>query len=119
MENEKDAQAALADVRANGVNALVPKKGIRNGCSQLRLQPFCSIIKLLHQSNGNGQWIYKELQQVMGQGDSERDFGTSESMKNAGILDIVLLLHTLKVLKAMPRTLMYLQFQLTFLRGRL
>ena len=26
VENEKDAQAALADVRANGVNALVPKK---------------------------------------------------------------------------------------------
>ena len=30
----------------------------------------------------------------MGQGDSARDFGTSESMKHAGILDVFPIFHT-------------------------
>ena len=33
----------------------------------------------------------------MGQGDSARDFGTSESMKNAGILDVFPIFHTARL----------------------
>ena len=34
---------------------------------------------------------------IMGQGDSARDFGTSESMKNAGILDVFPIFHTARL----------------------
>ena len=34
---------------------------------------------------------------IMGQGDSARDFDTSESMKNAGILDVVPMFHTARL----------------------
>ena len=33
----------------------------------------------------------------MGQGDSARDFGTSESMKNAGILDVFPVFHAARL----------------------
>ena len=33
----------------------------------------------------------------MGQGDSARDFGTSESMKNAGILDVFPIFRTARL----------------------
>ena len=33
----------------------------------------------------------------MGQGDSARDFGTSESMENAGILDVFPIFHTARL----------------------
>ena len=33
----------------------------------------------------------------MGQGDSARDFGTSESMKDAGILDVFTIFHTARL----------------------
>ena len=34
---------------------------------------------------------------IMGQGDSARDFGTSESMENAGILDVFPIFHTARL----------------------
>ena len=34
---------------------------------------------------------------IMGQGDSARDFGTSESMKNAEILDVFPIFHTARL----------------------
>ena len=34
---------------------------------------------------------------IMGQGDSVRDFDTSESMKNAGILDLFPIFHTARL----------------------
>ena len=37
--------------------------------------------------------FYLRQHRIMGQGDSARDFGTSESMKNAGILDVFPFFH--------------------------
>ena len=34
---------------------------------------------------------------IIGQGDSARDFGTSESMENAGILDVFPIFHTARL----------------------
>ena len=41
----------------------------------------------------------------MGQGDSARDFDTSESMKNAGILDVFPIFHTARLGQKIRRSL--------------
>ena len=40
----------------------------------------------------------------MGQGDSARDFGTSESMKNAGILDVFPIFYTARLVQKIRRS---------------
>ncbi|MDY4491275.1 MAG: hypothetical protein SPE19_12260 [Candidatus Faecousia sp.] len=40
---------------------------------------------------------YLRQHRIMGQGDSARDFGTSESMENAGILDVFPIFHTARL----------------------
>ena len=42
---------------------------------------------------------------IMGQGDSARDFDTSESMKNAGILDVFPIFHTARLGQKIRRSL--------------
>ena len=43
----------------------------------------------------------------MGQGDSARDFDTSESMKNAGILDVFPIFHTARLGQKIRRSPQY------------
>ena len=41
--------------------------------------------------------MYLRQHRIMGHGDSARDFGTSESMENAGILDVFPIFHTARL----------------------
>ena len=41
--------------------------------------------------------IFLRHHRIMGQGDSARDFGSSESMKNAGILNVFPIFHTARL----------------------
>ena len=52
---------------------------------------------------------YTELGQhrIMGQGDSARDFGTSESMENAEILDVFPIFHTARLGQKIRRSPQY------------
>ena len=52
-----------------------------------------------------GKRVFLRQHRFMGQGDSARNFDTSESMKNAGILDVFSIFHTARLGQKIRRSL--------------